>query len=61
MLLGVLGHTVEIAFDGLAALHAVQKFKPELVFLDIGMPGMNGYEVARRIREVAGMRERRRL
>ena len=57
MLLGVLGHTVEIAFDGPAALLAVQKFKPELVFLDIGMPGMSGYEVARRIREVAGMRE----
>ena len=51
ILLGVYGHTVEIAYDGPSALQMVQSFKPDLVFLDIGLPGMNGYEVARRIRD----------
>ncbi len=51
ILLGVYGHTVEIAYDGPSALQMVQSFKPDLVFLDIGLPGMNGYEVAHRIRD----------
>lgn len=55
MLLGVFGHTVEIAYEGHAAMRAARAFKPELVFLDIGLPGMNGYEVARCMRDEAGM------
>ena len=51
MLLGLLGHTVEIAYDGVAALQAARSFKPDLVFLDIGLPGMSGLEVARRLRD----------
>lgn len=50
ILLGVFGHKVEIAYDGLSALQVARSFKPDLVFLDIGLPGMNGYEVARCIR-----------
>jgi signal transduction histidine kinase/CheY-like chemotaxis protein len=44
------GHEVEVAHDGAAALETVTSFRPALVLLDIGMPGMDGYEVARRIR-----------
>ena len=49
-LLGALGHNVRIAYDGPTALDLVANYQPDLVFLDIGMPQMNGYEVARRLR-----------
>lgn len=49
-LLELLGHTVQVAHDGHAALDAVLDFRPQVVFLDIGMPGMNGYQVAEAIR-----------
>lgn len=55
VLLGILGHDVQIAHDGVAALQVARKFDPELVFLDIGLPEMNGYEVARRLRDEAGL------
>jgi CheY-like chemotaxis protein len=41
---------VSVAFDGLQALEALETFKPDIALLDIGMPGMDGYELARRIR-----------
>jgi PAS domain S-box-containing protein len=44
------GHETCIAHDGPTALKAVEEFKPEFVFLDIGIPGMNGYEIARRLK-----------
>lgn len=50
MLLKLLGADVQIVNDGLSALDAVKSYRPVVVFLDIGMPGMDGYEVARRIR-----------
>jgi len=50
-LLRLQGQSVQVAYDGAAALAAAQGFHPELVFLDIGMPGMDGYEVARRLRQ----------
>ena len=50
MLLGAFGHEVEVAGDGVGALEMCASFRPDVVFLDIGMPGMNGYEVARRLR-----------
>ena len=53
VLLGKWGHDVELAYDGPSALEIARTFRPELVFLDIGMPRMNGYEVARRLREDA--------
>jgi signal transduction histidine kinase len=46
-------HEVRIAHDGPAALQVLKKFKPEVVLLDVGLPGMDGYEVARRMREEA--------
>jgi len=49
-LLRFAGHEVEVAHDGEAALSAVRNFRPELVLLDIGLPGLNGYEVARELR-----------
>jgi PAS domain S-box-containing protein len=50
MLLTSLGHDVRVANDGVQAIEAASEFKPDLVLLDIGMPGMSGFEVARRLR-----------
>jgi PAS domain S-box-containing protein len=50
-LLELLGHRAQVANGGHAALEAMQDFRPQVVFLDLGMPGMNGYEVARAIRD----------
>ncbi len=45
------GHEVHICNDGLVALSQAQAFGPDVVLLDLGLPGMDGYEVARRMRE----------
>jgi CheY-like chemotaxis protein len=45
------GHEVAVAKDGLSALQLAASFKPEFAVVDIGLPGMNGYEIARRLRE----------
>jgi len=50
MLLHLMGHEICVAHDGATALQAAQASKPNLVLLDIGMPDMDGYEVARRLR-----------
>ncbi|HEX7183940.1 MAG TPA: ATP-binding protein [Thermoanaerobaculia bacterium] len=50
MWLRLQGNHVRTAHDGPQALDVAQEHRPELIFLDIGMPGMNGYEVARRLR-----------
>jgi CheY-like chemotaxis protein len=50
MLLRSLGYQTEVVHDGAAALNAAPRFKPDVVLLDIGMPGLDGYEVARRLR-----------
>lgn len=49
------GHTVEVAYDGPMALNIAANFKPEVALLDIGLPGMDGYELARRLRSLPGM------
>jgi signal transduction histidine kinase len=49
-LIGHEGYDVRVAHDGPAALDAAQDFKPEILLLDIGLPGIDGYEVARRLR-----------
>ena len=48
------GHDVRIAGDGPSALESAARFPPEVVLLDIGLPGMDGYEVARALRSVPG-------
>jgi PAS domain S-box-containing protein len=50
LLLQILGHRVQTALGGTEALATVEAFDPEIVLLDIGMPEMDGYEVARRLR-----------
>jgi CheY-like chemotaxis protein len=50
MLLELRGNDVRVAYDGPQALEVASAFEPEIVLLDIGLPGMNGYEVAARIR-----------
>jgi len=56
MLLRLCGHDCQIAPSGEAALQAVATYQPDVVLLDIGLPGLNGLEVARRLREQAGCR-----
>ena len=51
ILLKLLGADVHVAYSGAEALEALPAYRPDDVILDIGMPGMDGYEVARRIRQ----------
>jgi len=44
------GHEVRTAHDGPSALDEIEHYRPEVVFLDLGLPGMSGYDVARRVR-----------
>jgi CheY-like chemotaxis protein len=51
MLLKLTGNEVETAHDGLAAVEAAERFRPDVMLLDIGLPKLNGYDACRRIRE----------
>jgi PAS domain S-box-containing protein len=51
LLLRLLGNEVRIEHDGLAAVEAAREFEPRVVLLDIGLPKLNGYETAQRIRQ----------
>jgi PAS domain S-box-containing protein len=55
MLLRLQGHEVQVAHDGTTALDFAESYGPTMVLLDIGMPGMDGYEVARRMRQIPGL------
>jgi two-component system CheB/CheR fusion protein len=57
VLLKLAGHEVHVVHDGLQALHEAQAFLPDFVLLDIGLPGMNGYDVARRLRTVPQLKD----
>jgi PAS domain S-box-containing protein len=48
------GHDVQAVFDGLKAVESVEAFQPNVAILDIGMPGLNGYDAARKIRAQFG-------
>lgn len=50
VLLESIGHEVHVVHDGIGALQAIRAHSPEIAIVDIGMPRMNGYEVARRVR-----------
>ena len=51
------GHEVRTAHDGVTAIKMARQFKPGIVFLDIGLPGIDGYEVARAFRADPALRE----
>ncbi len=54
ILLEVLGHRVEVAGDGVEGLRKALRERPQAVLLDIGLPGLDGFEVARRLRAALG-------
>lgn len=56
-ILGLSGHTMRTAHDGAEALVQAEDFQPEVVLLDIGLPLLDGYEVARRLRELPATRD----
>ena len=57
MILEISGYTARVAHDGYEALAVAQVFGPRVAFLDIGMPGMSGYETARAIRATPGLED----
>jgi CheY-like chemotaxis protein len=58
-MLELLGHTVAVAHDGLQALQIAQAAPPDVALLDIGMPGLNGYELATKLRSLPQTRRTR--
>ena len=54
-LLTIAGYTVETAYNGKQALATAQQFQPELIFLDIGLPDLSGYEVGAQLRALSGL------
>ena len=52
-----LGHTTRLAYDGATALQLAREFGPQIAFLDIGLPEMDGYELARRLRGLPSLSE----
>jgi signal transduction histidine kinase/CheY-like chemotaxis protein len=53
-LIDMVGHTTRVANDGRSALALAAEFLPDVAFLDIGMPGMNGYQLAENLRRMPG-------
>ena len=51
LLLKQLGHDVEVAYNGLDGLAAAERFKPQVVLCDIGLPGLDGYQIAQQLRQ----------
>ena len=53
MLLQLSGYTVRTAYDGPSALPVVEEFQPDVILLDLGLPGLTGYEVAQRVQQMS--------
>ena len=51
MMLELAGHEVALAYDGLEAIERAAHFRPEVILMDVGMPGLNGLDATRRIRQ----------
>lgn len=56
LLLACNGHTTQVALSSEEALRCAESFEPQVALLDIGLPGMNGYELARRFRGAPGLK-----
>lgn len=56
-LLKSIGYTVEVAYNGSEGIVKAREFKPEILLCDIGLPGMNGYDVAKAFRSENGLKE----
>lgn len=56
-LVAMLGHETRYALDGPAGIALAEQFNPDVIFLDIGMPGMNGFEVCIALRELKAQRD----
>lgn len=50
-----MGHDVEYAINGYVAVDVAERMRPEFVFLDLALPGMNGFEVCRRLKRTPGL------
>jgi len=57
MLLRIWGYQVKVCYGGVSALEVALTFRPQVVLLDVGMPGMNGFQVASGLREMPGLEE----
>ena len=54
LILQLKGHNLQIASDGLAAIEMARRMRPDVVLLDLGLPGVDGFEVARRLKREHG-------
>ncbi len=59
MLLRQDGHKVDFAINGYAALSVARRFRPDVVLLDLGLPGLDGYDVCSRLKSEAGFENTR--
>ena len=51
MMLGLAGHEIMLAHDGIEAIECAEQFRPDLILMDVGMPRLNGLDATRRIRQ----------
>ena len=56
MLVATMGHQVEYAINGYVAISIAKRFKPDVVLLDIGLPGLNGFDVCETLKKDPGLR-----